>query len=110
MKSKHLQACIYIHNSCLVFTEKINSNGEVTRTKVRVVAKGFTEAWGEDYMHPYSPTLGCDSLFTRLGYVASHDLEIYQLDAVAAYLNSVLMEVIYLKPPEGIPTNPGLVW
>ncbi len=40
---------MHVHEGWLVFTEKIRSTGEVTRKKVRVVAKGFTEVWGEDY-------------------------------------------------------------
>ena len=83
---------------------------EVTRKKVRAVAKGFTDVWGEDYWHTYSPTLGWDMLFSCLAYAASHDLEIHQLDAIVAYLNSNLMEEIYLCPLDGIPTTPGMVW
>ena len=54
------------------------------------------EVWGEDFWHTYSPTLGCDTLFSSLTYAATHNLEIHQLDAITAYLNSDLMEVIYL--------------
>ncbi len=93
-----------------MFTEKIRSTGEVTRKKVRVVAKGFTEVWGEDYWHTYSPTLGQDTLFSCLVYAASCNLEIHQLDAIAAYLNSDLTEEIYMCPPDGIPSTPGMVW
>src|SRR5260221_6254469 len=68
------------------------------------------EVWGEDYWYTYSPTLGRDTLFSCLAYVAVCDLEIHQLDAVAAYLNSDLMEEIHLCPPDGVPTAPGTVW
>src|SRR5258708_8591239 len=89
---------MHVHEGWLVFTEKIRSTGEVTRKKVRVVAKGFTEVWGEDYWHTYSPTLGWDTLFSCLAYAASHDLKIHQLDAIVAYLNSDLTEEIYMCP------------
>ena len=85
-----------VHEGHLVFVEKVGSDGDVTRKKVRLVTKGFTEVWGEDYWHTYSPTLGCDTLFSCLAYTAAHDLEIHQLDMVAAYLNSDLTEEIYL--------------
>src|SRR5260221_10901748 len=101
---------VHVHEGQLVFTEKIRSTGEVTRKKVRVVAKGFTEVWGKDYWHTYSPTLGQDTLFSCLAYAASRNLKIHQLDAVAAYLNSDLMEEIYMHPPDSIPTTPGTVW
>ncbi len=66
--------------------------------------------WGEDYWHTYSPTLGWDTLFSCLVYAAAHDLEIHQLDAVVAYLNSNLTEEIYLQPLDGVPTSPNTVW
>jgi len=87
---------MHVHEGCLVFAEKVGSDGDVTRKKVRLVAKGYTEVWGEDYWHTYSPTLGRDTLFSCLAYAAAHDLEIHQLDVVAAYLNSDLTEEIYL--------------
>src|SRR5258708_4457376 len=78
------------------------------RKRVRLVAKGYTEVWGEDYWHTYSPTLGHDTLFLCLAYAATHDLEIHQMDTVAAYLNSDLTE-IYLRPLEGIPASSNTV-
>src|SRR5258708_32834436 len=57
----------------------------------------------------YSPTLGHDTLFSCLVYTATHDLEIHQMDVVAAYLNSDLTE-IYLWPPEGVPASSNTVW
>ncbi len=99
-----------IHEGHLVFTEKVRSEGEITKKKAQLVVKGYTEVWGEDYWHTYSPTLGHDTLFSCLVYVASQDLEIHQLDMVAAYLNSDLSEEIYLNSPEGVPSTPGMVW
>ncbi len=99
----------HVHEGCLVFMEKVRSEGEITRKKVRLVTKGYTEVWGEDYWHTYSLTLGRDTLFSCLAYAASRDLEIHQLDVVVAYLNSNLTE-IYLSPPEGVPSTLGMVW
>src|SRR5258708_10825063 len=41
----------HVHESRLVFSEKVGAEGEITRKKARLVAKGFTEVWGEDYLH-----------------------------------------------------------
>ena len=100
----------HVHEGWLVFAEKVGSDGDITRKKVRLVAKGYMEIWGEDYWHTYSPTLGRDTLFSCLTHAAALDLEIHQMDAVAAYLNSDLTEEIYLWPPEGIPVSPNTVW
>ena len=101
-------ACI--HEGQLVFSEKVGPDGDITRKKVRLVTKGYMEVWGEDYWHTYSPTLGCNTLFLCLAYAATLDLEIHQMDAVAAYLNSDLTEEIYLQPPEGVPVSPNTIW
>ncbi len=101
---------MHVHEGHLVFAEKVGSDGDVTRKKVRLVTKGYMEVWGEDYWHTYSPTLGCNTLFSCLAYAATHDLEIHQLDGVAAYLNSDLTEEIYLQPPDGVPTSLNTVW
>ncbi len=93
-----------------MFSEKVGAEGEVTRKKVRLVVKGFTEVWDEDYWHMYSPTLGCDTLFICFAYAAACDFEIHQLNAIVAYLNSDLHEEIYLHPPEGIPVQPSRIW
>ena len=99
-----------VHEGHLVFSEKIGSDGEVVKKKVRLVAKGYTEIWGEDYWNTYSPTLGCDSLLSLLTYAATQDLKIHQMDAMAAYLNSDLTEEIYISPPKGILICSGKVW
>src|SRR5260221_11726815 len=98
-----------VHEGRLVFSEKIGSDGEVVKKKVILVAKGYTEIWGQDYGNTYSPTLGRNSLLSLLAYAAAQDLEIPQMDAIAAYLNSDLTE-IYISPPEGIPIRSGKVW
>ncbi len=100
----------HIHEGRLVFSEKIGSDGEVVKKKVRLVMKGYTEIWGEDYWNTYSPTLGCNSLLSLLAYATAQDLEIHQMDAVAAYLNSDLTEEIYISPPEGVLIRSGKVW
>src|SRR5258708_36821539 len=78
----------------LVFSEKIRPDGEVVKKKVRLVTKGYTEIWGEDYWNTYSPTLGHNSLLSLLAYAAMQDLEIHQMDAMATYLTSDLTKKI----------------
>src|SRR5260370_41616517 len=101
---------MHVHEGHLVFAEKVRSEGNIMRKKVRLVVKGFTEVWGEDFWNTYSPTLGSNTLFSSLAYAASLDLEIHQMDAVATYLNSNLTEEIYLQPPDGVPASPHMVW
>jgi len=99
----------HVHEGHLVFSEKIGSDGEVVKKKVRLVTKGYMEIWGE-YWNTYSPMLGHDSLLSLLAYTATQDLEIHQMDAVATYLNSDLTEEIYIRPPKGVLICSGKVW
>ena len=101
---------MHVHEGCLVFAEKVRSEGNIMRKKVRLVIKGFTEVWGEDFWNTHSPTLGHNTLFSSLAYAASLNLEIHQMDAVATYLNSNLTEEIYLWPPDGVPASLHMVW
>src|SRR5258708_9977315 len=100
----------HVHEGRPVFSEKIRSDGEVVKKKVRLVTKGYTEIWGGDYWNTYSPTLGCDSLLSLLAYAKAQDLEIHQMDDVSAYLNSNPTEEIYISLPKGIPICSGKVW
>src|SRR5260370_21920781 len=101
---------IHVHEGCLVFTEKVGSDGDITRKKVRLIVKGYTEVWGEDVWNTYSPTLGHDTLFSSLAHTATLDLEIHQMDAISTYLNSDLTEEIHLRPLDGVPASLNTIW
>src|SRR5260370_36282153 len=64
----------------------------------------------EDFWNTYSPTLGHDTLFSSLAHAATLDLEIHQMDTIAAYLNSDLTEEIHLWPLDGIPASLNTIW
>lgn len=64
-----------------VFTVK--SDG---RFKARLVAQGFNQVYGLDYLETYSPTLRMDSLRILLSVSAYYDWEIHQVDVKTAYL------------------------
>src|SRR5260370_38082700 len=91
---------VRVHEGRLVFAEKVGSDGDIMRKKVRLIVKGYTEVWGEDFWNTYSPTLGSDTLFSSLAHAATLDLEIPQMDTIATYLNSDLTEEIHLMPPD----------
>ena len=42
-----------VHEGCLVFAEKVGSDGDVTRKKVRLVTKGYMEVWGDTSQHTH---------------------------------------------------------
>ena len=83
----------------LVLQEKLDENGQTARRKARLVAQGFKQRPGIDYLETYSPLISVDAIRMLLSYGAANDLEIDHLDVVTAYLESSIKEVIYLMLP-----------
>ncbi len=92
-----------------VFTVKLNVDGSVERFKARLVARGFSQIWGEDYNDTFAPTVRMDTLRAFFAIVAAEDLECRQFDIKNAFTESKLQETIYLTPPQGITIKPGHV-
>lgn len=69
--------------------------------KSRYVALGNTQKAGEDYGETFGPT-GKPALLKLINAIAAiNRLPIHQMDAVAAFLNSLLNKEIYVEQPEG---------
>lgn len=79
---------------------------EPPKYKARLVAKGYSQIPGVNYNDVFSPVVKHSSIRTFLSVVASHDLELEQLDVKTAFLHGELEEDIYMDQPEGF-TVPG---
>ena len=84
-----------------VYKVKRDQKGDVSRYKARLVAQGFTQVPGVDYVDTFAPVAKFSTLRVLLALAASCDWEIHQMDVKNAYLNGKLTETIYMKqPPE----------
>ena len=88
-----------------VFDLKKNQQGEVTKFKARLVARGFSQKKGIDYIETFAPTVKYNSLQMLLAVAATEDLEIHQGDVESTYLAADLDEEIFMEPPEGVETR-----
>lgn len=84
-----------------IFKSKFNADGELVKHKARLVARGFTQRYGIDYVETYSPVARYTSIRCLIAIAARRDMEIYQMDAVTAFLQGKLTETIYMEQPEG---------
>lgn len=84
-----------------IFKRKRDSQGKVLKFKARLVAKGFSQVEGIDYNETYSPVVRYASIRYLFALAAKLDLDIRQMDAVTAFLNGKLNEIIYMEQPEG---------
>ena len=84
-----------------VYKIKRDEKGNVSRYKARLVAQGFTQVPGVDYVDTFAPVAKFSTLRVLLALAAQLDLEIHQMDVKNAYLNGTLTETIYMRQPPG---------
>jgi hypothetical protein len=92
-----------------VFNVKLTPTGLIDRFKARLVAQGFSQVPGDDFLETFSPTIRGESLRLLLAIGAYEDLEIRQVDVVSAYPRSDLHAEVYMRPPEGLQCPKGKV-
>jgi hypothetical protein len=88
-----------------VFDLKTNELGQVVRAKARFVARGFSQVPGVDFNECYAPVSDPAVMRLCMAYAAKKGLKIKSVDFVCAFLNGILLEVIYLEQPEGYATG-----
>lgn len=87
-----------------VFKVKRNNDGTIRRYKSRLVAKGYSQLYGEDYLQTYAPVADYTTLRWMLSVAASMNLKLTHLDFECAYLNGKLSEgeEIFMQIPPGM--------
>lgn len=74
-----------------------------------MVCKCYTQRKGIDFEETYSPVVRYTSIRYLMAIASQHNLQIYQMDAVTAFLQGELSEDIYITTPEGIDNAKGNV-
>jgi hypothetical protein len=84
-----------------VFKAKHDANGNITRFKARLVARGFSQVYGIDYFETYAPVAKLTTYRTIFALAALEQWEIHEMDVITGYLLGKLDEEIYMMQPEG---------
>eukprot|EP01018_Ginkgo_biloba_P040293 Gb_29932 [translate_table: standard] len=84
-----------------IYKTKYKSDGSINKHKERLVAKGYAQQEGIDYIKTFSPVTKMDTIRTVLVLAAQHGWIIYQMDIKSAFLNGYVDEEIYVEKPQG---------
>ena len=91
----------------IVMKTKRDKEGVILKRKVRWVVKGFEQIYGKDYTQTYAGVCRNVSWKILIAIAAIFDLEIDQMDAVTAFLNSKTDDDIFVELPP-MYTEPGI--
>ena len=97
-------------DSSWAFKAKPNDKGFLDRAKARLVARGFRQLYGVDYIHTMAPVGKIVTFRIMLAEMARRGMDLNILDVKSAYLEADLDIAQYMKPPAGVrPPKPGQV-
>lgn len=91
-----------------VFKIKRDAHGEV-KFKARLVARGFTQKYGENYWATYAPVVRSSTIRLLIACAVEYGLIVEQIDVKNAFVKSPLQECLYMKQPKGFVKGSGLV-
>nr|GEZ09403.1 putative RNA-directed DNA polymerase [Tanacetum cinerariifolium] len=84
-----------------VFKTKLNERGEVEKYKAKLVARGYGQEYGVDYVEVYAPIARMDTIRMMIAIAAQKGWNIYHMDVKSAFLHGKLEEDVYVQHPQG---------
>ena len=93
-----------------VYKIKTWVDGSIERYKTHLVAKGFTKEYGIDYDETFFHVARLTYVRSLLAFVAVRHWPLFQIDVKNAFLNSDLLEEVYMEPPLSYTHPPNQVF
>ena len=72
-----------------MFKAKHGEDGSVVRYKGRLVPKGYSQKYGEDYVETFAPVVRFSSIRVLLAQAIQNDMLVHQMDVQTAFLNGL---------------------
>ena len=88
-----------------IYKVKYRANGSLDRYKAHLVAKGYTQQVGIDFLDTFSSVAKLTIVRVLLSIAAHRNWNMLQLDINNAFLNGDLIEEIYMDMPLGYPVK-----
>ena len=90
-----------------VFRVKYNSNGSLQKYKARLVAQGFNQRLGFDFIETFNPVVKPTPIKLILSLAVTKSWTIRQLDVNNVFLNGDLQEDVYMTQPQAYEIGDG---
>jgi hypothetical protein len=72
-------------------------DGRVDEYKAHLVAKGYSQVPGIDYIETFSLVIKLSSIRIIMAFATKYNYEVYQMDIKAAFLNGEFEEKNYMR-------------
>ncbi|CAB1113285.1 unnamed protein product [Ectocarpus sp. CCAP 1310/34] len=82
---------------------------KIVKAKAGLVAKGFKQKYGVDYLETFSPTANAASIRLLVALTCKYDLEFLHFDIEQAFVQSELDHEVFMKLPPGCESMSGKV-
>ncbi|GKA22413.1 retrovirus-related pol polyprotein from transposon TNT 1-94 [Tanacetum coccineum] len=91
---------------------KNDERGIMIRNKARLVAQGYTQEEGIDYVEVFAPVARIEAIWLFLAYASFKDFMVYQMDVKSSFLYGKIEEEVYVCQPPGFedPDFPNRVY
>ncbi|GKC16513.1 retrovirus-related pol polyprotein from transposon TNT 1-94 [Tanacetum coccineum] len=83
-----------------IFKTKLHSDGTIQRHKARLVARGYVQEQGINFVETFSPVARFETVRIILALAAMMRWMVFQFDVKSAFLNGELKEEVYVQQPE----------
>ena len=94
-----------------VYKIKHHPDGSIACYKARLMAKGYNQVEGIDFIDSFSPMTKPVTVRLLIAIVASSSWPLHQLDINNAFLHGFLDEEVVMLPPKGyVAAQPGQVY
>lgn len=90
-----------------VYKIKRSADESEAKFKSRLVARGFAQEYGVNYLETYAPVVKNSSVRVLMAMAVKCGFKVQQIDIKNAYINSELEEDVYMKQPEGFEQMKG---
>ena len=93
-----------------VYSLKYNPDGSIARYKARLVARGFSQAYGIDYTETFSPVPRLSSIHILFSVALNQAWSLHQLDVSNAFLMVTLQNKCTWNNLQGMLLKGSLLW